>query len=246
MGINNKTMHRGCQSVFDTNGETLFLGEWDPLALFEAISDNEVTYWEGRRVLDIGANTAGLSLEIARRGASVVALEPDPYLNSRSMTLNLINQLANEEGLSISCEKAGLFDAHQFGNFDTVLCLGLIYHFRDPQYCLDYLSTMRMQHLIVSCQTEPGEELILHNRRGLGSLPKDFFPESTILTGWRPTRPLFERMLQWAGFTDIRALTDPTYNFPQEPSGLTNSAYYKATQAKSTYPGINRQLYYPR
>lgn len=38
--------------------------------------------WEGKRVLDIGANTLGLSVEIARAGGIVTGAEPDPYNNT--------------------------------------------------------------------------------------------------------------------------------------------------------------------
>lgn len=70
------------QTIYENNGDTLFNGEWDSKKLNEAITAGNPNYWKGRTVLDLGANTGGLSLELARMGAKVTAAEPDPYKNN--------------------------------------------------------------------------------------------------------------------------------------------------------------------
>jgi 2-polyprenyl-3-methyl-5-hydroxy-6-metoxy-1,4-benzoquinol methylase len=238
--------HRGCQTIFSRSGEIAFTGEWDSRALLTAISHEGSGYWRGKRVLDIGANTSGLSIEIARSGAEVVAIDPDPYSNTIALARGVVERIIREENLQIALHRAELFDAHNFGKFDAVLCLGLIYHFRYPQYVVDYLSTLEVHHLFISTQTHPGSDLALVNRRDPSVLRPDFLSDDIVLTGWHPTRPLFERMLGWAGFGEITPLTDQSINFPQKPPGLTNSAYYRATKVHSTKPHVAKRQFYPR
>jgi SAM-dependent methyltransferase len=240
-------VHQGAQTIYNGKGEAVILGQWDPRPLFKAISGSEKNYWVGKRVLDIGANTFGLSIEIARAGASVVAIEPDPFNWYFKLVEATVNALITEEGLDLSIHRAGLFEAAQFGAFDTVLLLGVIYHFRDPQYMLDFLSTLEVKDVVISSQTAVGKDLHLVNRRNFDLMPKDFWSDDIVLSGWHPTRPLLERMLVWAGFDNVIALTDPTVNFPLKPmKGLTNSAYYRATKVRATDPEASRRVYYPR
>jgi len=68
-----------------------------------------------------------------------------------------------------------------------------------------------------------------------------------VLSGWHPTRPLFEKMLKFGGFDNIIPLTDVNVNFPNVPlKNITNSAYYKATKARSVSPYSSRTKYIPR
>lgn len=241
-----ETPARGCQSLLAPDGTPLFHGFWDPRAIARVCSQDSPAYWQGRRVLDIGANTSGLSVEIARAGGRVVALEPDPFENTRAAVRPVLDRLIAEEGLDITLRDEGLFEAGEVdGPFDTVLCLGLVYHFRDPQYVLDWLSQLEMEHLIVSTQTGPGAGLQMTNRRDpeIG-LPEWFWETRTDpLSGWHPTHALFVKMLGWAGFRDVVALTPPMA-FPTKPQpGLTNSAYFRATRGETVYPLASRQTY---
>ena len=240
-------MNRGCQSLYDKQGNVVFEGEWDPKAIAATLTSHAADNpFSGKRVLDIGANTGGLSLEIARMGAEVVASEPDPYKNTMARSSDLLLKMAEEESLKFSVENKDLFSCHLLGEFDIVLCLGLIYHFRYPQYLLDYLSSLHPKTLFISTQTHPSSDLALFNRRHPGVLPKDFLKPETILTGWHPTRPLFELMLQWAGFEDVVSLTDKDYNCPSKQPGLTNSAYYRARCVNPKDPEVEKAIYYPR
>jgi 2-polyprenyl-3-methyl-5-hydroxy-6-metoxy-1,4-benzoquinol methylase len=236
----------GCQTIYSRDGKILFQGVWDAKQLFSTLSNEGPNFWAGKRVLDIAANTSGLSLELAYAGASVIALEPDPYNNTIGLSRELVESVARDENLDLTLERAGLFDARNYGDFDAILCLGLIYHFRQPQYILDYLSSIKTTHLFISTQTHPGDSLALYNRRHPGVLPDGFLPDETPLTGWHPTRPLFKKMLNWAGFTDVVSLTDKEYNFPNKQKGLTNSAYFRATQEFQVDPDLAQREYYPR
>ncbi|MEZ5995302.1 MAG: methyltransferase domain-containing protein [Hyphomonadaceae bacterium] len=241
-------VHSGCQSIYSAQGAELFPGQWDPRALYRAVTGEDGAYWRGRRVLDIGANTSGLSVEIARHGASVCAAEPDPYRNSKAIARDTLESVIADERLELELVDDGLFQVSRLGRFDTVLCLGLVYHFRDPQYVLDYLSTLDMADLIISEQTYAGDELVLVNRKDARVLPAAFWDNhKEPISGWHPTRALFERMLEAAGFGDVTPLTDPSVNFPAKPApGLTNAAYYRARKIRSVDPIEARERYLPR
>ncbi|MCC5995372.1 MAG: hypothetical protein JJU18_03250 [Oceanicaulis sp.] len=248
--MNTDTKFKGCQTIFDRTGNALFPGVWNSQELFVAVTGPlGETYWKGRRVLDIGANTSGLSVEIARRGASVVAIEPDQSSNSRVIARSVLDDVIETEALDITLRSEGLFDSHTLGEFDTVMCLGLVYHFRDQQFVLDYLSTLKSRDLIVSNQTAPGNDLIMVNRMDPSvPVPVDFWKNyKDALSGWHPTRPLFERMLTYAGFTNVTALTDPTFNYPQKPfRSVTNSAYFHASYGRAVDPVASRYKYLAR
>ena len=81
------------QTVYGRNGDLLFHGEWDSKKLCEAITAGNPDYWKGRSVLDMGANTGGLSRELARMGANVTAAQPDPYRNSKIRTVEMLKEI---------------------------------------------------------------------------------------------------------------------------------------------------------
>jgi SAM-dependent methyltransferase len=239
----------GCQTIYSAIGEKLFSGGWDSRQLFRAVTGEDEGYWQGRRVLDIGSNTSGLSVEIARRGASVLAIEPDPYKTTRALVEDVLKSVVKSENLDLTFESLGLFDAAGLGRFDTVMCLGLVYHFRDQQFVIDYLSTIDSKDLILSNQTHPGSSLSIMNRmdKSIGMPGKFWDNYKEPLSGWHPTRAMFERMMVFGGFTDVVAITDPTINFPNKPfPGVTNSSYYRATKDRSIDPYFSRIEYLPR
>lgn len=232
------------QAVLDVDGNAVFHGEWDPRALADLLTRGNPAWWEGRRVLDIGANTGGLSLELARMGASVTLAEPDPYGTSITLTRDLVMQFADREGLDVRISDADLFSSNELGWHDTILCLGLLYHFRYPQLVLDYLSSLEPRWLFVSCQTHPSDELALYNRASPGLLRRNHLRPDLILAGWHPTRALLERMLESAGFTDVTDLGDRRYDFPEKPKGATNSAYYSARLRAPVNPETLKRAFY--
>lgn len=239
-------VHKACQTLFSKSGEVLFLGEWDSKILYRTLTGSDDSFWKNKTVLDIGANTCGLGLEIARSGGKVTCLEPDPYNNNLTLVENMLEEIVKTESLKLETHKLGLFDAFpRFQNYDVVMCLGLLYHFRYPQYILDYLSTLKSNFIFVSTQIHPGTGLNMVNRVDESIFKKDFIGDR-ILSGWHPTHALFERMLKWAGFSNVTLLTDIKYTFPQKQKGLTNSGYYKAERVSVVEPMSALKEYYPR
>ena len=127
------------------NGNVIFNGEWDKKELFKTTSMQcGKEFWRGKKVLTIAANTSGLCLELARAGAEVTACEPDPYKNNRSIVKNLLDNLVAAEKLKVNFLDVDFFNTHRLANSksltdDTIIiCYGLIYHFRDIIYAIEY------------------------------------------------------------------------------------------------------------
>ena len=228
----------------------MFSGDWDPRSIFSFLNSSvDSSFWRGRRVLDVGSNTGGLSLEIARKGASVIASEPDPYNNTYAKTRDILRDIRANEALDIYFYNFDLRDLiNQNRKFDVVLFLGLLYHFRNPQLLLDRLNSLISTGgtLFLSTQTHPGDELLMVNRRQHGVMRENHLSSDINLSGWHITRPLLNKMLIWSGFGDVKFLTDEKFSFPKKPPGLTNSCYLMATKTSELDVELENYKFYPR
>lgn len=237
-------MKIGHQSIFSKDNEELFVGGWNPKALLEVIKKAEYSL-HGKRILDIGGNTGGLAVELARYfDCEVTVAEPG---KPQEEGKNAIRNLIADEGLKINLTTDDLYSCFKKYNdhdFDAVVCFGLLYHFRNPQDILDRLNSIA-KFLFLSCQTHPGSSPFMMNRICPGVMPVGFFNEKITLTGWHPTKSCLEKMLNIAGYTNPVLLTPRSINFPRKLSGLTNSTYYFAARNYTLDSNVN-SIYYPR
>lgn len=149
----------------------------------------------GMTVLDMGANACGFSIEFAKRGAKVLAVELDQrYIDQARFVVDHF-------GLSdrIEIRQADLFDAPKFGEFDIVAYVGLSYHIKYPQLALDMLGWNTKSILVASTQTVPGRGLSMVNRSEKTGVAH--------LSGYEPTESLFIKMLSAAGFKNPRLVS---------------------------------------
>jgi SAM-dependent methyltransferase len=210
------------QAVRVNNSLTL-PGLWQPelilKVLIAGIPSNE---WKGMRVLDIGACNGGLSIELARLGAHVHAVEPNPVARRQfAYAYDLVRQ---KEDLSIQFEEGTLFSLDRTKRYDIVMFLGLVYHFRYPQLVLDYLGGFNADQFIISSQTHKSEHLVMQNRKE--ATPQ--FYSNQPLAGYHPSRPLLRAMIEWAGFRNVRECVTPQTgrDFEDRVHQVTNSAYF--------------------
>jgi tRNA (mo5U34)-methyltransferase len=88
------------------------------------------------------------------------------------------------------------------GFFDTVFCMGILYHHTDPVGLLRkiFLAMSKGGQLIVECQGIPGAE------------PVALMPENRYAKArgfwWLPTRLCLEHWLSRSGFTNIKCFED--------------------------------------
>ena len=78
-----------------------------------------------QRVLDLGCLEGGYAVELARRGASVVAIEGRRANLEKALFAKDVLGLVN---LEIVQDDVRNLDDTRYGRFDVVLCLGLLYH----------------------------------------------------------------------------------------------------------------------
>ncbi len=81
----------------------------------------------GRRILDAGCGTGALAIELARRGAEIVAIDLSPTLVAHAETL------AGEAGVASAIRfSSGDMLAPGFGRFDHVVLMDSLIHYEEP------------------------------------------------------------------------------------------------------------------
>jgi len=71
-------------------------------------------------VLDLGCGLGNLTLEVARQGHPVVALDASPTAIAR------IREVARQEGLDVEAREADVSTLTLSDEFDTIVCIGLL------------------------------------------------------------------------------------------------------------------------
>ena len=118
-------------------------GAYDPSELLKQLALPDLT---GQRVLDVGTRDGFFAFACERAGASeIVALDHvDPEVTGFEVARRVLGskvQYARENIYQISRE--------QYGSFDLILFLGVLYHLRDPLLALDRLRSVCDSEMIV-------------------------------------------------------------------------------------------------
>jgi 2-polyprenyl-3-methyl-5-hydroxy-6-metoxy-1,4-benzoquinol methylase len=163
----------------------------------------------GKRVLDIGAYDGFFSFECERRGAEVVAIDTIPYGQSG---FKVAHELL---GSKVRFRSASVYDLNpeSFGQFDLVLCLGVIYHLRHPLLGLEHIHSICKGTLIL--ETQICDEYFIDARGKIASLHAvapsvnktaiaQFYPGAELngdpSNWWSPNLAALEAMLGSTGF----------------------------------------------
>ena len=91
------------------------------------------------RILDLGSNEGGLSLEMAREGWEVVGVEGREQ-NFRKA--ELIRQYFDLPNLRFQQRDVKELSPERDGKFDAILCCGLLYHIDQPFAHLEQMATL--------------------------------------------------------------------------------------------------------
>ena len=153
----------------------------------------------GMRVLDLGSADGFFAIEMARRGAHVLAQDVWGAMIAR---LRFAAQAAGLAGRIWT--RVGDVTAIEAGErYDAILCLGLLYHLRHPFHDLEIIA--RASDLLwLETTLHPGEGSFIHFKPPAAGVHH--------IRKWFPTRACVRDMLEECGFTMIEDIPDPTPN----------------------------------
>lgn len=132
------------------------LGDF-PSFKWEQIKDHIPEDLEGWQVLDIGCNAGFYSIELARRGANVLAIDLDEHY------LEQARYVSKEFGLSdkITFCQLQVYDLARLDHtFDMIWFMGVFYHLRYPLLALDIISRKVKKYLVFQTLLKGDQEEI--------------------------------------------------------------------------------------
>lgn len=130
--MSNSTINRSIQFFESQFKRQIETGEFTLNPFEEAV----LPYVRGS-VLDLGCGLGNLSVAAARRGSRVLALD------GSDSAVEAIRRRARSEGLPITAEVRDLASCKMTGDFDTVLCIGLLMFFA-PALAIAWLDRIKM------------------------------------------------------------------------------------------------------
>jgi tRNA (mo5U34)-methyltransferase len=194
----------------------------------------------GWRVLDVGCNGGFYSFELAKRGASVLAIDVDAdYLAQARWA-------AQQFGLQdrVEFREMQVYDlARSDESFDLVWFMGVFYHLRYPLLALDILSQRTNKMMVFQTLATPGEEVYPdtedHPITERGPLMDPGWPRMAFIehkfsgdptNWWVPNHAGIEAMLRSSG---LKVLTRPAEEIYVCTPNLETAAWRRDTQLES-------------
>jgi tRNA (mo5U34)-methyltransferase len=215
-----------------------FLGGDFPRFKWLQIADWLPADLAGWRVLDAGCNAGFYSFELAKRGASVLAIDVDArYLAQARWAAR---QLGLEE--QVAFRQMGVYEiARSIERFDLVWFMGVFYHLRYPLLALDLLARRTRRMMVFQTLTMPGDSVYqdthdhpIEDRVPLleSGWPKMAFIEHRFAgdpsNWWVPNHAGVEAMLRSSGLRVTARpgeeiyLCEPDPLAPEEPDSETH------------------------
>lgn len=204
-----------------------FLGDF-PSFKWENIEASIPEDLNGWKVLDIGCNAGFYSLELAKRGAEVLAIDLDEHY------LRQAQWVAEQFGLEdkIRFKQLQVYDlAHQEESFDLVWFMGVFYHLRYPMLALDILAQKTKKMMVFQTLSLPGKEEMelphdvpFHQRDIMKTpaWPSMAFIEHELAgdptNWWAPNHQGIISMLRSCGFKVSATPEDETYIAEKDPA----------------------------
>jgi tRNA (mo5U34)-methyltransferase len=193
-------------------------------------------------VLDIGCNAGFYSIELARRGAQVTALDKDAHF------LRQLEWAIREFKVDgqIRVQQGQVYDlAHSRERFDLVLFMGVFYHLRHPLLGLDIVAEKTKRLLVFQTLTMPGDEideardLELDERdQMLGAgWPRMAFIEKALAgdetNWWAPNHAAVEALLRSSGMQSIERVAHEIYLCHPEPRRIPGTKTWDREELRS-------------
>ena len=175
----------------------------------------------GWTALDIGCNSGFYSIELAKRGAQVTAIDKDPHFLRQAEWA--VEQFKLKDRITV--REAQVYDlASWTKRFDLVLFLGVFYHLRYPLLGLDIVAEKVDRLMVFQTLTMPGEECVdapenldMNDRQRMleAGWPKMAFIEKELAgdwtNWWAPNHSAILAMLRTAGLKAVAKAAHEIY-----------------------------------
>jgi len=204
-----------------------FLGGDFPNFKWQQIAPHLPQDLSGWRVLDVGCNAGFYSFELARRGASVLAIDvEDLYLEQARWAAGVLGVQRQVE-----FRRMGVYEVARLAeNFDLVWFMGVFYHLRYPLLALDLLAARTRKMMVFQTLSMPGETVYpdtedhpITRREPLldPGWPKMAFIEHRFAgdptNWWVPNHAGIEAMLRSSGLRVVGRPADEIYLCEPQP-----------------------------
>ena len=202
-----------------------FLGDF-PRFKWDEFRDHLPADLDGWSVLDIGCNGGFYTIELARRGARVTAIDHDPrYLDQARWAVDQFDLAHRVTLLQREVYDLARPDALPQATYDLVLFLGVLYHLRYPLLGLDLVADRVGRMLVLQTLSMPGgegtidvpEDVQINDRDRMldDDYPKMAFIEHRLqgdpTNWWAPNPACIQAMLRSANLAVTRRVGDETY-----------------------------------
>jgi len=204
-----------------------FLGDF-PYFKWKEIAPHLPEDLSGWKILDVGCNAGFYTLELAKRGAMVTAVDIDEHY------LKQADWIRHEFGLEnqISLKQLQVYDlAKHDESYDMVWFMGVFYHLRYPVLALDILSKICKKMMVFQTLMIPdfkenasNQDFDINDRKHLlkEGWPKMSFIEDRFAgdptNWWLPNHAAVKSILKTCGFKIHKQPAPETYLLKKEES----------------------------
>lgn len=183
---------KGPYELFGLNVDCEWRSDWKWQRIVAQLSD-----LRGRRVLDVGCGSGYHCWRMLGAGAqTVIGIDPMILFTMQYRALCSFVETPLWQLVPCTLEQW----PHKLNNFDTIFSMGVLYHRRSP---IDHLTSLRSL-------LRQGGELVLETLVIEGDEQAVLIPERSYAkmrnVWFLPSCALLQRMLQRAGFTNIRII----------------------------------------
>lgn len=210
--------------------------------IIQIIYDNTNKPIEELRILDLACLEGAFSIELAMRGATIIAIEGRPANIAKA---NYAKEVLSLKNLDFVLDDVLNVNKEKYGKFDIVLCLGILYHLDTPDafHFLEKIGEMCEMFMIVDTQlaTMPKTSSSFNGKVYWGQTFKDHEPnaseEDKLKNVWMSlnnievfllTRFSLVNLLQQIGFSSVYECMVPVL------VGLGNRTTFLAIKGKET------------
>lgn len=120
---------------------------------------------KGKRILDLGCNAGWWSLKAIEVGADYVLGVDGRQMHIDQSELVFEAKGVDESRYDFACANLFDLDFRPYGEFDIVLCLGLLYHISKPIDLMERIEPVSKDLLVVDTAISPAKRSIFEVRR---------------------------------------------------------------------------------